>query len=95
MGELSFLVPLTKGVMEELQKEVEGFKIQVVAGDTKVVWDKKNKEEVATAEATFDRLTKKGFAAFSVDEDGTKDEKIKKFDPTLQKIILVPPMAGG
>jgi hypothetical protein len=66
------------------------------SGDTKVVWDKDNADEVATARATFDGLTKKGFTAWSVTgEDGRKGEQIRRFDPEAERVILTPRMAGG
>lgn len=65
------------------------------AGDTKLVWDAANADEVSNAERTFKDLTKKGYLAFSVKKDGDKDEKITEFDKTAEKIILVPRMAGG
>ena len=65
------------------------------SGDTKIIWDSDNEDEVENAKETFNKLTKKGYAAFSVSKKGDKDEIIKKFDPNAEKIILVPPMAGG
>lgn len=64
-------------------------------GDTKVIWDPRNTDEVACAKATFDKLTKKGHAAFSVNADGSQGTQIRAFDPTAEKIILVPQMVGG
>jgi hypothetical protein len=64
-------------------------------GDTKLIWDAENQEEVDNARETFERLKKKGFAAFSVGKKGEQDTKISKFDPNLEKIIMVPPIAGG
>ena len=65
-------------------------------GDTKVIWDSKNEDEVANARTQFDTLVKtKKFAAFAVNKDGTKSEQIRAFDATLEKIIFVPPLAGG
>ena len=65
-------------------------------GDTKIIWDLENPDEVAAARRTFDDLVGcKKYAAFSVTKKGDQDEKIKKFDPNLEKIILVPPIAGG
>lgn len=66
------------------------------AGDTKVIWDKDNADEVAAARKTFDELVgEKKFAAFSVDARGDQGERIRRFDPEAEKIIIVPPMKGG
>ena len=65
-------------------------------GDTKITWNKKNKEEMDNARRTFDELVnKKKFAAFSVSKMGRKSKKITEFDPNIQKLLLIPPMAGG
>lgn len=64
-------------------------------GDTKVIWDSDNDDEVENARQTFDDLVDKGFAAFAVKRRGGQGERIKEFDPEQEKLILVPPMAGG
>lgn len=84
--------------MDIFTETIEGKGIMAIldaSGDTKVIWDKDNEDEVETAKDTFDRLTKKGFVAFSVKKNGDADKKIKEFDPDLEKIILIPQMAGG
>jgi hypothetical protein len=66
------------------------------SGDTRVIWDSENEDEVAAARATFDKLTKNGkFAAFQVKTKGEKGERMRDFDPEAEKIILVPQIAGG
>ncbi len=65
------------------------------SGDTKVLWDSGNADEVAAARTQFDALRKKGFLAFSVKRNGDKGEQINAFDETAEKIILCPPMRGG
>jgi hypothetical protein len=65
-------------------------------GDTKVIWSRDNADEVEAAREQFKRLKKKGFAAFKVvGKSGEKGEQIDEFDPNAERIILVPPMAGG
>ena len=64
-------------------------------GDTRVMWDPKNDDEVEAAEAQFDALIEKGFTAFAVKKDGEKGKKISKFDPDAGKIIMVPRIVGG
>lgn len=66
-------------------------------GDTKVIWDSHNADEVAAAKVQFDSLRKKGFLAYKVDKKGEKivNEMITEFDPKAEKIILSPPLAGG
>ena len=64
-------------------------------GDTKVMWDPDNDDEVEAAEAQFDALIEKGFTAYAVKKDGEKGLKITKFKPSAGKIIMVPKMVGG
>ena len=64
-------------------------------GDTKVIWDPKNDDEVEAAEEQFDNLIKKGFSAYAVKKDGNKGRKITKFDSNAGKIIMVPEIVGG
>lgn len=65
-------------------------------GDTKVVWDPENDDEVENARDMFNKFVKKlKYAAFSVGKKGKQDEQIRKFDPGLDKMILVPPICGG
>lgn len=64
-------------------------------GDTRLIWDKHNDDEVEAAETMFDNLKEKGYVAWSVKKDGEKAEVIKKFDKKAEKIIMSPPIAGG
>jgi hypothetical protein len=76
----------------------EGDSIMAVmdhTGDTKIIWDKHNDDEVENAKASFDRLREKGYLAYTVNKDGTTGEVIREFDATAEKIILSPPMQGG
>lgn len=66
------------------------------AGDTRVMWDPDNADEVEAARAAFDKLRgEKKFVAYKVAEPGDKGEVIREFDPQAGKIILAPPMVGG
>jgi hypothetical protein len=64
-------------------------------GDTKIIWDAKNEDEVEAARATFKKLKAKGYLAYSVSKDGSKGEVLREFDPNAEKIILSPAMQGG
>ena len=65
------------------------------SGDTKILWDSAQDDEVDAARRTFDDLKKKGYLAYSVDKKGNKGEVIKKFDPDAEKIIMSPALVGG
>jgi hypothetical protein len=64
-------------------------------GDTRLIWDADNREEVANARRTFEDLTKKGFWAYSTDKKGERSERIREFDANAERIILAPQVRGG
>jgi hypothetical protein len=64
-------------------------------GDTKVILDPKNEDEVEVAEEQFDKLIDKGFLAFDVKKSGDKGIQIHKFNAKAGKIIMVPSVQGG
>lgn len=64
-------------------------------GDTKVMWSPDNPDEVENAKNTFERLKAKGFLAYTVRDDGSKGEVIRKFDKTAGRIIMAPQLVGG
>jgi len=64
-------------------------------GDTKVIWDPENTDEVKAAKDQFKALIKKGFRAFKVKKSGDKGRRIKSFDPDAGRIIMVPELVGG
>lgn len=64
-------------------------------GDTKIIWDKNNAEEVAAAKKVFDDLKAKRFMSYKVDDKGDKSEVIREFDPNAEKLIMSPPLVGG
>lgn len=66
------------------------------AGDTKVMWNPRDPDEVQTARKAYERLVRKGFRAFRVGSDGKAiTPAMTEFDPNAEKIILAPQMAGG
>ena len=66
------------------------------SGDTRIMWDPNNKDEVETARAAFDAAKAKGMLAYSVDpESADKGEVINKFDKKAGKIIMSRQLVGG
>ena len=66
------------------------------SGDTKILWDSDNKDEVDNARETFNRLKKKGYVAYTVKgKNGDKGEILKEFDPDVERIIMAPAAVGG
>jgi hypothetical protein len=64
-------------------------------GDTKTIWDPKNDDEVEVAEEQFKKLVKKGYKAYKVGKDGEKSSPVSSFNKAYEKLIFVPPIAGG
>jgi len=73
------------------------FEVMGKEGDTKSIWDKNNPDEVEAARKQFDFLVReKKYMAFHVEgEKGDKGKQMKEFDPKAERVIFVPPMAGG
>lgn len=64
-------------------------------GDTKIMWDSDNKDEVENARDTFNKLKKKGYTAYTVKKKGERGEIMKEFDPNVERIVMVPMLGGG
>jgi len=59
----------------------------------KVTWDEADAVQVSRAEEFFHKYLREGWMAFS--ESGKERKQIFSFDPSLVRIILVPPLGGG
>jgi tRNA U38,U39,U40 pseudouridine synthase TruA len=93
------LLAASPGVKEGDREPEEGdreMRLMGAAGDTKIIWNPDNSDEVDAAKKTFDDLVgNKRFCAFKVSADGKKGEQIREFDKDAEKLIIAPPMAGG
>jgi hypothetical protein len=90
------LVSLANEV-EELELPEGAHVLQYMSdeGDSRIIWDPDNADEVAAARAQFDTLTGKGYIAYQVRRGGEKGERVRKFDPTIERLILAPATVGG
>jgi hypothetical protein len=82
----------------ELEQPVKRHMLSIadITGDTRIMWDPRNSDEVKIAKAAFDSAKKRKMLAYSVDENGGKTgEVIREFDPQLGKIIMTKQLAGG
>ena len=59
----------------------------------RIRWHQSDPQEVAHAEKIFDEYLGKGWMAFA--ESQTRRQQIFTFDPSLNRIILSPPIGGG
>jgi len=64
-------------------------------GHTELTWDTRDQASVDAARKKFDDLLGRRYLAFKVNDDGTKGEQIRAFDPEIEDMILIPPMQGG
>lgn len=64
-------------------------------GDLKVHWTRGNAAETEMARDAFNTGRSKGMMAYRLTGGGAKGEVLSEFDPTAEKIILAPPLAGG
>jgi len=85
----------TQTTTETKKNSTGEMSIMGAEGDTKVIWDKANPDEVDNARETFDRFKKKKYLAFSVKADGEKGQQISEFSPDAERIIFCPPLAPG
>jgi hypothetical protein len=59
----------------------------------RVSWSEFDTEQVSHAEKVFKSYIKEGWIAFS--EVGKEKRQIMRFDPKLNKIVMLPPLGGG
>lgn len=81
------------GVMRTLKIMRQLLKEWTLPDEMTVSWDVDNGEEVAIAEKKFQRYLAEGWLAYS--DEPTGKRQIFKFDPNLERIVLLPPLGGG
>jgi hypothetical protein len=82
-------------VMETASAPAHVLHILDATGDTKIIWDAGMPAEVDNARATFEKLRRNGYVAYSVAKGGEKGEVLRSFDPAAERIILAPQTVGG
>ena len=80
---------------EENRMSLGTMEVMGPEGDTKVVWDSNNASDTEAARDLFNTLKKKGYLAYSVEKGGSKGSVVRDFDPSAEKLILAPAVAGG
>lgn len=83
--------------MTAVDTEKNVLHITDASGDTRIMWDPRNKDEVATAKAAFDAAKAKGMLAYSVNPEtgDSSGEVIHEFDKKAGKVIMVRQLVGG
>lgn len=81
--------------MTAIAEEKSVLHITDATGDTRIMWDSRDKEETRLAKDAFDAAKAKGMLAYAVNENGDKGEVIRRFDPKAGKIIMTRQLQGG
>ena len=69
-------------------------RVMGLSGDDKYIWDADDPASVKEAQTKFDNFKKKGYKIWGIKGQG-KGEPMEHFDKFAEKMIVVPPMAGG
>lgn len=65
-------------------------------GDTRIMWDPRDKDSISTAKAAFEEAQKKGMTAYLVGEGGeSSGEVTREFPKKAGKLIMVRQIQGG
>jgi hypothetical protein len=64
------------------------YRVLSANGDDRLVWDRRNTNEVTEARIKFDEYIGKGYRAYVCRRDGTKGSQIESFDALLQEVIM-------
>ena len=64
-----------------------------LSADLRIRWSKDDPRQVSRAEESFEKYLSQGWIAFSDEPNGRRI--IHRFNPDLNKIILIPPLGGG
>jgi len=65
------------------------------SGHKELLWSPDQVEDTEIARKTFDELIKRGYSAFGGATDTEAKHALKKFDPTMKEIVMVPTIVGG
>lgn len=73
--------------------------LSIESGDDRVVWDRRDPEQIKDAAKLFNELIAKGQIAYAIGPDGKTDKnrQLTEFDATLEEIMFIPTkmLAGG
>lgn len=58
------------------------------SGDSRIVWNRRNEQEIREARQKFEEHIRKGYRAYVTRSDGSKGRRIEDFDSLLEEIVL-------
>jgi len=65
------------------------------SGHQQLKWNRNNSDEIAAAQAVFNRLMEQGYSAFGAKTKTAPRNSMKTFDPEAEEVVMVPRIAGG
>lgn len=71
------------------------FRVLSDEGDTRLVWDRREPDQVKEAYVRFKEMLDKGYTAFAIRSDGKKGSRLEEFDPLHEEILMVPRTMPG
>lgn len=83
--------------MTAVETEKHVLHILDATGDTRILWDPRNEDEVAAARAAFDAAKGRGMLAYKVSKKTgeSSGEVVREFDEKAGKLIMSPQLVGG
>lgn len=66
-----------------------------IDGDDHFIWDRRFADNIQEARDKFYKLMDQGYLAFYVKADGLQGQRMLKFDPNAEEVIMVPPVVAG
>lgn len=70
-------------------------RIMDASGHQCLQWHTGKPEEIAQAEALFERLILQGYVAFGSSTADEAKHVVTRFDPSMEDVVMVPRIVGG
>jgi hypothetical protein len=64
------------------------YRVLSANGDDRLVWDRKDPDQVVEARTKFEEYIEKGYRAYVCRRDGSKGSQLNSFDALLQEVIM-------
>ena len=75
-------------VPPEMHPETAIMRILDDNGDSRILWNRNNVDEVQEAKDKFEEYKKKGYKAYVCRRDGSKGSKVDTFDVLMEELIM-------
>jgi hypothetical protein len=78
-----------------LASQVGEMNVMDSSGHKQLKWDRDRPDEIAAMTQLFDRLVGQGYSGFASKKKMEAKHAIRKFDPTMEELVMVPKIVGG